>query len=72
MLTILENIANSIIGIIMFAVNTLQSLMLLITKIPTYTAMLIEIISQIPITYQAIITATISLSVIFLITNRGK
>lgn len=72
MLTILENIINSITGLVMFAVNTLQSLMLLVTKIPTYTAMLIEIISQIPITYQAIITATISLSVIFLITNRGK
>lgn len=72
MLTFLTNVWNAIEGIISFIIHGIESLVILMLKIPTYIAMLTNLIAEIPATYQAVILATISLSVIFFISNRGK
>lgn len=63
---------DAVSGLITFVVHGVESLLTLLTLIPQYLAALINLIAYLPTLYQGAIIATISVSIIFLITNRGK
>lgn len=72
MLDFLKGIWDVLTGLIDFVVHTIESLVTLIAQIPKFLTLLGGLIGQIPPIYQAIMTVTLTISVIFLITGRGK
>lgn len=72
MIGFLKSVWDSLTGVIEFVIHGIGSLLWLLTQIPTYIAALIQLIAQIPTVYQGILIATITITVIFLITGRGK
>lgn len=65
----LWGIANSLIN---FVIHGIESLISLLTNLPEYITTITTAISYLPQIYQGILLATIGVSIIFLITNRGK
>lgn len=72
MLDLLKGIWDVISGLVDFVIHTITSLITLIAQIPKFLTLLGGLIGQIPPIYQAIMTVTLTISVIFLITGRGK
>lgn len=72
MIEIWNRIWDIISGFIDFIIHTVTSLITLIAQIPKFLTLLSGLIGQIPPIYQAIMTVTLTISVIFLITGRGK
>lgn len=68
----ISGIFTTIGNIATLLVNTAKSLLTLLLYLPNYLSTLSGAISYIPAIYQGIIAAAIGISVIFLITGRGK
>lgn len=62
----------AITAIFTFAYNAIESLISLFVHLPAYLNTITQAISYIPQVYQSVLLATIGITVIFLITNRGK
>lgn len=72
MLTFLKNIWGVLVNIVNFVIHSIESIVLLIANIPRFLNYLIGLIAEIPAIYQSIMLVTLTLSVVFLIINRGK
>lgn len=71
-LTFFESIWGTISSLIAFVVHGIESLIKLLVSLPLYIETLMTAVAYIPAIYQGVILATIGISVIFLITGRGK
>ena len=72
MLNLLKEIWNIVINIVNFVIHSIQSIFILLANIPRFINYLTAIISEIPSIYQAIMLVTLTISIVFLIINRGK
>lgn len=72
LLNFFESIWGTVTALIAFVVHGIESLIKLLINLPLYIETLTTAIAYIPAVYQGVILATIGISVIFLITARGK
>ena len=71
MIAFLSTIADTIVSVLRFVGHSILSLWNLITHIPQYVTYLSNVILNVPVIFIPFLTATISLYVIFIITNRN-
>lgn len=70
MFSLITEIWNIVKNLVSFVVHTITSLFTLIAQIPKFLQLLTGLIAQIPPIYQAIMTVTLTISIVLLITNR--
>lgn len=69
---IIGEIWTTVKGLITFVVHSIETLLYILQLIPTYLAALTTLIAEIPVAFQAIITASIFASIVYFIIGRNK
>lgn len=72
MLTFLKEIWQIIVNLVNFVIHSIESIFVLLSHIPRFIAYLTGIMAEMPSLYTAVMLVTITISIIFLIINRGK
>ena len=71
MLDFFAQFGNIIVSLMTFVIHTVQSLVFLFTRIPTYTAFLINSINVLPVVILPFVTASISIYVVLFVLGRN-